>query len=117
MSDLKSMPHVTVEEVLRFRKAALDRIKELEASQPQWVEVTSEEDEPPEALLNKLGRGRFLCRVAHRGTMIEATRLEMVEYSMEHGFNVLPFDKPPLITGVTHWTNIIPPKGDTNELT
>ena len=68
-----------------------------------FTEVVSESSEPQEADLNSLDQGRFLCRVAHQGAMIEAARLEFVDYTKGHGFNVLPFSKKGLTCGVTHW--------------
>ena len=69
----------------------------------EFTHVISEASEPQESDLNSVGRGRFLCRVAQRGSMIEASRLEFVEFTKEHGFNMLPFTKAGLTCGVTHW--------------
>ena len=69
----------------------------------EFTEMLSPDSEPQEYDLNSLGRGRFLCRVAHQGTMIEAARLEFVVYTKERGFNVLPFSKEGLTCRVTDW--------------
>jgi hypothetical protein len=104
MSNLKDMPYVTVEQVLRFRAEALAQIDSLQQQlkQREWISVDDRlpEDETTEKLYivmdeNDHRGGDVVNYHKIKGTFVDTYYHE--DYPMEE---------------ITHWQAITPPTAD-----